>query len=97
MAITRKEVLHIATLARLDLTEEEVTELVRDLGSILGHVAELSSVDTSGVTGTAYLAVDAAPLRPDQVEKSVPTETALGEAPRHGDGGFAVPAFMDEG
>jgi aspartyl-tRNA(Asn)/glutamyl-tRNA(Gln) amidotransferase subunit C len=97
MAITRKEVLHIATLARLDLTEGEVTHLVRDLGSILEHVAELSQVDTSGVAGTAYLAVEAAPFRRDEVQGSVDKGTALREAPRQGDGGFAVPAFVDEG
>jgi aspartyl-tRNA(Asn)/glutamyl-tRNA(Gln) amidotransferase subunit C len=97
MAITRKEVLHIATLARLDLTEDEVTHLVRDLGSILEHVAELSQVDTSGVAGTAYLAVETAPLRRDEVQGSVDRESVLREAPRQGDGGFAVPAFVDEG
>lgn len=97
MAITRKEVLHIAALARLDLTEDEVTHLVRDLGSILEHVAELSQVDTSGVAGTAYLAVEAAPLRQDEVQPSVDRDTALREAPRQTEGGFAVPAFVDEG
>lgn len=97
MAISRKEVLHIAKLARLDLTDDEVAHLVRDLGSILEHVAELSQVDTSGVEGTAYLAVEAAPLRPDEVQGSVDRETVLLEAPRQGDGGFAVPAFVDEG
>ena len=97
MAISREDVLHIAKLARLDLSDDEVTKLVHDLGGILDHVAELSRVDTSGVTPTAYLAVDAAPLRPDDVGPSVPTEQALGEAARHVDGGFAVPRFMEDG
>jgi aspartyl-tRNA(Asn)/glutamyl-tRNA(Gln) amidotransferase subunit C len=97
MAISREDVLKIAGLARLELTEDEVLRLVRELGVILEHVAELSHVDTSGVGPTAYLAVDAAPLRPDAVTPSVDTETALREAARHGDGAFAVPGFMDEG
>lgn len=97
MAISREDVLKIAGLARLELTEDEVVRLVRELGVILEHVAELSLVDTSGVGPTAYLAVNAAPLRPDVVTPSVDTETALREAARHGDGAFAVPGFMDEG
>jgi aspartyl-tRNA(Asn)/glutamyl-tRNA(Gln) amidotransferase subunit C len=97
MAISRDDVLKIAKLARLDLTEDEVTRLVRDLGGILEHVAELSRVDTSGVAPTAYLAVDTAPLRPDVVQPGVDTATALREAARQSDGAFAVPGFMDEG
>jgi aspartyl-tRNA(Asn)/glutamyl-tRNA(Gln) amidotransferase subunit C len=97
MAISREDVLKIAGLARLELTEDEVMRLVRDLGGILEHVAELSHVDTSGVGPTAYLAVDAAPLRPDVVTPSVDTAAAMHEAARHTEGAFAVPGFMDEG
>ncbi|HVU02741.1 MAG TPA: Asp-tRNA(Asn)/Glu-tRNA(Gln) amidotransferase subunit GatC [Polyangiaceae bacterium] len=97
MAISREDVLHVAKLARLDLTEAEVTRMVKDLGSILEHVAELSQVDTSSVTPTAYVAVTAAPFRPDAVEPGVPRDVALAEAARHADGGFAVPAFVDDG
>jgi aspartyl-tRNA(Asn)/glutamyl-tRNA(Gln) amidotransferase subunit C len=97
MAITRKDVLHVATLARLELSEPEVERMVRDLGSILEHVADLSAVNTDGVEPTAYVAVDAAPLRPDVVVPGVDREVALGEAPRRGDGAYAVPGFVDEG
>jgi aspartyl-tRNA(Asn)/glutamyl-tRNA(Gln) amidotransferase subunit C len=97
MAITRDNVVHIARLARLELSEAELEAMVRDLGTILEHVAELSKVDTKDVVPTAYLAVDAAPLRPDVVVPGVPRDLAMREAPRHEDGGFAVPAFVDEG
>ncbi|HEX4336115.1 MAG TPA: Asp-tRNA(Asn)/Glu-tRNA(Gln) amidotransferase subunit GatC [Polyangiaceae bacterium] len=97
MAITREDVVHVAKLARLELSESEIERMVRDLGTILEHVAELSKVDTSNVEPTAYVAVDAAPLRPDEVIPGVPRELALREAPRHEDGGFAVPGFVDEG
>jgi len=97
MAITRDDVLHVAKLAKLELSEAEVERMVRDLGTILEHVAELSTVDTKGVPPTAYGAVEAAPFRPDVVVESVDRDAALREAPRHEDGGFAVPAFVDEG
>jgi aspartyl-tRNA(Asn)/glutamyl-tRNA(Gln) amidotransferase subunit C len=97
MAITREDVLHVARLARLDLTEAEVARMVVDLGTILSHVEELSQVDTKGVLPTAYVAVDAAPFREDAVRPGVERDVALGQAPRHGDGGFAVPGFVDEG
>jgi aspartyl-tRNA(Asn)/glutamyl-tRNA(Gln) amidotransferase subunit C len=97
MPITRADVLHVAKLAKLQLSDAEVERMVRDLGTILEHVAELSKVDTSGVPPTAYVAVDAAPFRPDVIVESVNRDAALREAPRHEDGGFAVPAFVDEG
>ena len=97
MAITREHVLHVARLARLDLSEAEVARMVVDLGTILSHVEELSTVDTRGVAPTAYVAVEAAPLRNDAVVPGVERDVALGQAPRHSDGGFAVPGFVDEG
>jgi len=96
MAITRETVLHVARLARLDLSEEEVVHMQRDLSSILDHVAELSALDTSEVPETAHVAVDAAPLRHDVRQPGVANEIALREAPRSSAGAFAVPAFMDE-
>ena len=97
MAITREDVLHVAKLARLDLSEPEVLRMVRDLDGILSHVAELSAVDTTGVLPTSYVAVVAAPFRPDLPIPSVDREVALAEAPRRGEGGFAVPGYVDEG
>ena len=97
MSITRDDVVHVAKLARLELSEAEIERMVRDLGTILEHVAELQKVDTAGVAPTAYVAVEAAPLRPDAVVPGVDRAHAMREAPRHQDGGFAVPAFVDEG
>jgi aspartyl-tRNA(Asn)/glutamyl-tRNA(Gln) amidotransferase subunit C len=96
MAITRETVLHVARLARLDLSEDEVEHMKRDLSSILDYVEELSLLDTSQVPETAHVAVDAAPLRKDQRKPGVPTEVALAESPRSSASGFAVPAFVDE-
>jgi aspartyl-tRNA(Asn)/glutamyl-tRNA(Gln) amidotransferase subunit C len=96
MTISRDVVLHVAKLARLELTEPEVERMVKDLGGILEHVAKLGAVDTSGVLGTSYLSVEEAPFRPDVVVPGVPPDVALTEAPRQADGAFAVPGFVDE-
>jgi aspartyl-tRNA(Asn)/glutamyl-tRNA(Gln) amidotransferase subunit C len=97
MSITRDDVVHVAKLARLELSEPEIERMVRDLGTILEHVAELAKVNTEGIEPTAYVAVEAAPFRPDAVVPGVDREQAMREAPRQQDGGFAVPAFVDEG
>jgi aspartyl-tRNA(Asn)/glutamyl-tRNA(Gln) amidotransferase subunit C len=97
MSITRDDVLHVARLARLDLEAAEVDRMLKDLGRILEYVDELSRVDTRDVPPTAYVAVETAPLRPDTAEGSIDRDVALREAPRKADGGFAVPAFVDEG
>jgi len=97
MAITREVVLHVGRLAELDLDDAEVDHLVRHLGGILGYFEELSAVDTTSVPDEAYVAVAAAPLRPDELVPGTDRAAALAEAARSGDGAFAVPAFVDEG
>jgi len=97
MAISRTDVLHVAKLARLELSEPEVERMVKDIGRILEYVTELAEVDTKDVPPTDYLPVTAAPLRADDVVPGVDRDAALGQAPRERDGGFRVPAFVDEG
>jgi len=97
MTITRENILHVAKLARLRLGETEVSELQADLDRIVGYIEKLQELDTSGIEPTAHVAVDAAPLRPDEIVQGLTNVAALAEAPRPRDGGFAVPAFMDEG
>ena len=97
MAITRKDVLHIAKLARLELAESEVENMIVDLDKIIAYVALLNELDTANVPPTAHIAVSSAPGRADEVVPGLDTDSALAEAPRRSDEGFAVPAFMDEG
>ena len=95
--ITRDDVLHVARLARLELAEPEVERMIQDLGKILEYVAQLNELDTSAVAPTSHVAVETMPFRRDEVVAGLAFETALAEAPRQSDGGFAVPAFVDEG
>jgi aspartyl-tRNA(Asn)/glutamyl-tRNA(Gln) amidotransferase subunit C len=96
MAITRETVLHVAKLARLELSESEVDRMQKDLGNILEYVNSLSELDTASVAETTQVAVHGAPLRADVTEPSLSNALALREAPRSAGGGFAVPAFVDE-
>ncbi len=96
MAITRETVLHVAKLARLELEDEEIDRMQKDLDNILEYVNSLSELDTDAVSETTQVAVSAAPFRTDAVQPSLSHELALREAPRSAGGGFAVPAFVDE-
>jgi aspartyl-tRNA(Asn)/glutamyl-tRNA(Gln) amidotransferase subunit C len=97
MAITRDNVLHVAKLARLELTETEIDRMQRDLDGILEYVNQLSELDTTDVPATTQVAVVAAPFRIDEPHRSLPHDLALSQAPRSSSDGFAVPAFVDEG
>jgi aspartyl-tRNA(Asn)/glutamyl-tRNA(Gln) amidotransferase subunit C len=96
MAITRDNVLHVAKLARLELTDIEIDRMQRDLNGILDYVNQLSELDTTNVAPTAQVAVVAAPFRGDQPHASIPHDLALSQAPRSSSDGFAVPGFVDE-
>jgi aspartyl-tRNA(Asn)/glutamyl-tRNA(Gln) amidotransferase subunit C len=96
MAITRETVLHVAKLARLELSGDEIDRMQKDLGNILEYVTALSELDTASVAETTQVAVHGTPLRVDVTEPSLANELALREAPRSSGGGFAVPAFVDE-
>ncbi len=97
MAITRKDVLHIAKLAKLKLEDAEVESLIADLGKILEYVELLNEIDTSNVPAMSHVTVTRSPLREDVVKPVLSTTDALAEAPRRSGDGFAVPAFVDEG
>jgi aspartyl-tRNA(Asn)/glutamyl-tRNA(Gln) amidotransferase subunit C len=96
MAITRDNVLHVAKLARLELSETEIDKMQRDLDGILEYVNQLSELDTTNVPPTTQVAVVAAPFRADAPIPSLPHDVALSQAPRSASDGFAVPAFVDE-
>ena len=97
MSITRQDVQHMARLARLELTESESEQLREQLESIVGYVAELSSVDTEHVAPDMPRTEAEAAVREDRVLPGLTTEAALDQAPERADDSFSVPAFVDEG
>ncbi len=80
---TRADVERIAALARLELSETELTLFAHQLGDILAHVERLQQVDTSGVPPTAHIAVPSAlgPWREDEPKPSLDRDVILQQAP----------------
>jgi aspartyl-tRNA(Asn)/glutamyl-tRNA(Gln) amidotransferase subunit C len=92
MAITRDEVLHVALLARLDLTEEEISRLQEQLSAILEAVGKVSELDLSDVEPTAHPLDLVNVWRDDEPRPSLAVEDALVNAPDRSGDLFRVPA-----
>ena len=92
--IRPEEVREIATLSRLQLTDQEVADLTADLDSILGYVAELGALDTDAVEPMTHAVPFDCPLRADVVTPSLPLEEALANAPRREASFFQVPRIV---
>lgn len=95
MAITEKDVLKVADLARLALTEKETELYTTQLTRILGYVEKLSELDTTGVEPTTYTVPLETALREDGVVKSLPPDEALRNAPEVERGCFKVPKIIE--
>lgn len=94
MLLSRDEVRHVASLARLGLTEEEERRLQEQLSSILEHIAALDRIDTSAIPPTAQVGALTNVVRPDRVTSSLPRNAVLANAPRQADGFFEVHAIL---
>ena len=94
--ISREDVAHVARLARLDVTEEELDRFAEQLGAVLEHAADLAALDTGGVPPTAHPYPLANVLRDDVVEPSLDRDEVLAMAPTAEDGRFRVPRILGE-
>ena len=90
--IERSEVLHVARLARLGLSDEEVDRMARELSAVLDHVETIGELDLEGVPPTSHVVAVPDPLRADDPAPSLPHEEALAPAPAVQDDGFLVPS-----
>jgi aspartyl-tRNA(Asn)/glutamyl-tRNA(Gln) amidotransferase subunit C len=90
--IARDEVLHVARLARLALSEEELEPMARELSAVLDHVAKIGELDLSDVPPTSHVVELTGALRADDPRPSLPREVVLAQAPAVSDGGFLVPS-----
>ena len=89
--IGSKDARHVAKLAELDFSDEEVEKITPQLDKILDHVARISTVDTEGVPPTSHVMDINNVLREDEVTKPVSQEEALKNAPKKSEDGFSVP------
>ncbi|MBC7265946.1 MAG: Asp-tRNA(Asn)/Glu-tRNA(Gln) amidotransferase subunit GatC [Anaerosomatales bacterium] len=94
MAISESDVRHVALLARLALTDEQVRHLTVELSSILDHVSEIQSLDLAGVEPTAHPFPIRNVTRPDVVRPGLSRERALLNAPEAEDGAFVIPRIV---
>ena len=90
--IDREQVLHVARLARLRLSEQEVERMSGELSGILEHVDRLAALDLDGVAPTTHVVDLDNVLRPDEPAASLPRDVALASAPDPLDGSFRVPS-----
>ena len=89
--IDREQVLHVARLARLRLSEEEVERMAGEMSTILGHVETMNELDLEGVEPTSHVVELQNVLREDVPRECLTRERALEQAPDVADGGFRVP------
>jgi len=97
MAITEADVRHVAMLARLALTDEQVTTLVAELSTILTHIDELKNLDLEGVQPTAHPLAMTNSMRPDIVRPGLSREDALLNAPDTDGTAFVIPTIVGGG
>lgn len=90
--IDRSEVLHVASLARLELSDEDVERMSRELSAVLDHIETISQLDLEDVAPTSHVVEVQDALRADEPEPSLPREVALASAPDSDGEGFVVPS-----
>ena len=95
MPLDKAAVAHIASLARIRLSEAGLEPLVGELSQILTWVEQLNEVDTSGVAPMTSAAAAGLPMRDDRVTDGDRREDILGNAPRAARGFFAVPKVVE--
>lgn len=95
-AITREEVAHLARLARLDLSDEELDHLAPQLDAILGDVARVAEVAADHIPPTSHSVPLANVFRADEVQPCLAPDEALGQAPAAEEQRFRVPRILEE-
>jgi aspartyl-tRNA(Asn)/glutamyl-tRNA(Gln) amidotransferase subunit C len=95
MSVTNEQVRHIAKLARITMSDEELERLVPELNNILRWVEQLAEVDTEGVEPLTAVVPNALRLREDKVTDGDCREEVLANAPNAEHGFFAVPKVIE--
>jgi aspartyl-tRNA(Asn)/glutamyl-tRNA(Gln) amidotransferase subunit C len=90
--LDRDQVLHVARLARLELSDDEVERMAVELSKVLDHIDKIRELDLEGVPPTSHVIDVVNALRADEPEQSLPVEVVLASAPERINGGFGVPS-----
>ena len=95
MELSRQQVLKVASLARLKLTDEEARQIGRQLAVVLGYIEKLGEVETTGIEPLAHCLPVQNVFRPDETRPSLPADEALANAPKRTGDFYAVPSILD--
>ena len=96
MSITLEEVQHVAKLARLDLTQNELATFQFELNALLGHFDGLQSLDVTGVDPKPHAVSTYNAWAEDHAQAALTREAALSNAPKTRAGLFVVPAILED-
>jgi aspartyl-tRNA(Asn)/glutamyl-tRNA(Gln) amidotransferase subunit C len=94
MGLTRDDVAHVAALARLELTDEELDRYTGQLAAVLEHAKDLNAFDLDATPPTAHPLSEGAPLREDVVTPCLERDEVLAQAPSVEDNRFSVPRII---
>jgi aspartyl-tRNA(Asn)/glutamyl-tRNA(Gln) amidotransferase subunit C len=93
MSLSRDQVLHVARLARLELSEAEVERFAEELSHVLDHIETIGELgEMADVEPTSHVVAVENALRADEPKPCLPQEVALASAPDAAQGGFRVPS-----
>jgi aspartyl-tRNA(Asn)/glutamyl-tRNA(Gln) amidotransferase subunit C len=90
--LSREQVLHVARLARLELTDDEQARMAEELSKVLDYMETIGELDLGDVEPTSHVVAVENALRADEPRPSLPQDVALASAPDAADGGFRVPS-----
>ena len=90
--LDKAQVLHVARLARLELSDDEVDRMAAELSNVLDHIEKIRELDLDGVPPTAHVIDVVNVLRADEPEPSLPRDIVLAQAPEPLNDGFGVPS-----
>jgi aspartyl-tRNA(Asn)/glutamyl-tRNA(Gln) amidotransferase subunit C len=90
--IDREQVLHVARLARLELSGEDVDRYASELSKVVGYIEKIEELDLADVPPTSHVVDVTNVLRADEPRPSLPRDVALASAPDVAEGGFRVPS-----
>lgn len=93
--ITKEQVKHVANLARLDVSEQEVEMFTEQLSSIISFAEQLNEIDTEGIEPTTHVLDLKNVMRKDEPRQWITREEALKNAPDQQDGQFRVPSILE--
>lgn len=94
--LTLEQIAHVAQLARLELSEEELSQMEKHINNLMAQFERLQELDTTGVEPTAHSFPVYNVFREDECQPALPQEEILANAPDHRDGCIIVPIIVEE-